>query len=411
VVTAAAAKSPPIIVEVTMFDAWQGTFATSPWNPVNNTQNSGFTQRKFFAAYDNGSSDSSLQNQFGRGRQIALMQKVADELNGFDNVYYEIANEPDIDQVANGVTGADVATWHAAMTTALSNHENTKPKRHLIAANFFTDAAFATVRSPTNGNRLASVVSGHYIDAKDLDTDGNGSLDLPRYGALSMIQRYHNGDGNELNRIFGFNETKAVCCVGSPSTPTGARAEAWEFMLNEGGMLDHYSLDRTTADASSVRDYLRALRGFLASFDLRNVQRVTAGTPASPPWMGYLGSQNLCNITSQGTTCFNWASLAWPGQQYGLYFHHGLASANTFAHYNVPAPTSHTLMLSLNNLASGCSAAAPCTFRYDWIEPATGAVKCATAACTGTISWTGSGSIGIGSPSYTFDIALRLVRQ
>lgn len=405
VVAHAASKSPAIIVEVTMFDPWSGEFSTSPWNATNNIQNKGFTEEKYFASYSKGTMDTP-DNQLARAKQILLLQKVADELNSFDNVYYEVANEPDIDPVSNGATSAQVSTWHGAMAQALYDHEQTKAKRHLIGVNFYTDAAFSTVRNTSHGNSRASVVSGHYTHAWSLDTDNNGSLDLPRYGAIGMIQRYHNGDSNELNRIFGFNETKAISGVSNPSSRDGARAEAWEFMLNEGGMLDHYSLDYTTSGAADVRSDLKALSSFLATFNLRNVQRVKPGTTAAPNWAG-LQSQNFCSPT----TCFNWASFAWPGQQYGLYYHRGLPSNTQYGHYTAPAPGSVALTLNLSNLGTGCTALAPCIYRYEWIEPRTAALKCTTVPCTGTLSWPGTGTVSLPSPTYSFDIALRLTRQ
>lgn len=402
VITYARDKMPSIIVEVTFFDPWSGTFATSPWNAANIVQTAyqasggiGFTQERYFVTYDNGTSDLVASNQNARARQLALVDKIANELRNFNNVYYEISNEPDI-SAGNSVTGANVANWHATMIQRLRNYEASQGiSPHLIGVNYHTSSALATVLSSTNQNRFAKVVSAHYA----------GLFDSTRYSALKLIQSYHNGGATELNRAFGFNETKAICCVGSPSTPTGARAEAWEFMLNEGGMIDHYSLDWNSTDAGLVFDYLGALKVFLTSFDLRNVQRVAEGSPSSPPWMGYHGPQNICSITPLGTNCHNWASIAKPGQQYGLYYHRGQISGDTFKHYNVPAPGSHTLSLSLNNLG------ALGTFKYEWIEPSTGALKCPGAPCTGTISWSGSGTVSLVSPSYGFDIALRLTRQ
>lgn len=397
VISYAASKTPAIVVEVTLFDAWQGDFATSPWNSAHALQTAysggiGFTQEKYFTTYDNGTSDLVAANQNARSRQLALVDKIAQELSTFNNVYYEIENEPDI-SAGNGVAGTDVAPWHAAMIQHLTGYESSHGiSPHLVAVNYHTPGALATVLSTTNANRLAKIVSAHYA----------GLADATRYSAIRLIQTYHNGDSNELNRIFGFNETKAISGVGNPSTPTGARAEAWEFMLNEGGMIDHYSLDWTSTDAATVRGYLGALNSFLLpKFDLANVRRVTAGSATSPPWMGYLGAQNICTATD----CFNWASFAKPGQQYGLYFHRGRLSGNTFKHYNVPAPGSYTLSLSLNNLGT------PGTFKYEWIEPTTGALKCLSVPCTGTFSWSGSGSVPLVSPTYSFDIALRVTRQ
>jgi hypothetical protein len=172
-------------------------------------------------------------------------------------------------------------------------------------------------------------------------------------------------------------------------------------------MIDHYNLNRTTTAAGEVRGYLSALKGFLDNFNLADVQRVKAGTPTSPPWMGYIDEQNVCDVTALGTKCLNWASLAEPGEEYGLYYHRGVLSGGDFQHYTVTFPGSYTLSLSLslNNLgASG-------TYEYEWIDPSTNALKCGTTLCKSEFVWSGSGIVPLVSPTYSFDIALRVWRK
>lgn len=97
-------------------------------------------------------------------------------------------------------------------------------------------------------------------------------------GAIELIRSYLNSPtGVNLPKIFGFNEGR--------STPdpvvVGARAEAWEFLLNEGGTYDNYNLGFFDAKSAAVRNYLGRLVRFLQpSFNLSAINgRQTGSSP------------------------------------------------------------------------------------------------------------------------------------
>ena len=400
VVQYAASRPNPIFVEVTLFDPWTGTWATSPWNPANAVQTGnaggiGFTARKYFATFENGTSDTTASNVNARLRQLELVDKIAAELAGFRNVLYEIANEPDIAS-SNGVSGTDVARWHEAMVQRLYDKEGSLGiSRHIIGVNFHTAEALATVKSTTSANRLAKLVSAHYA----------GLLDASRFSAIRLVNNYHNGGANELNRAFGFNETKAISLVGNPSSPDGARVEAWEFMLNEGGLIDHFGLNYFEPAAGTVRQYLGVLAGFLRSLPLASMQRKPV---ASGSWFALSGGQ-ICNTTTQGITCPWMASMVQPntvtGQRLVFYYHYSLLTNHSFSHY-VPNTASRQITVLVSPVAPSGS------YRYQWINPKTGAELCAAPPCSpSSFSWLGSGSVSLTSPSFTQDIVLSLTRQ
>src|SRR5262249_15304335 len=99
-----AAKLQGIIVEVTLFDAFQGDFGFSPWNLTRNEEggNGGWTVEQYMSSFDNHTYDVLASSQDVRFLQSDLMVplstvmgKAASQLNDLDNFYWEIANEPD----------------------------------------------------------------------------------------------------------------------------------------------------------------------------------------------------------------------------------------------------------------------------------------------------------------------------
>jgi hypothetical protein len=73
--------------------------------------------------------------------QKAMVQKIVTELNRFDNLYYEVCNEP----YFGGVTRA----WHDHITDLILATEKPLPKKHLISWNVASD--YARIRDPHPG--------------------------------------------------------------------------------------------------------------------------------------------------------------------------------------------------------------------------------------------------------------------
>jgi len=222
-----------VIVELVLFSTVyeDRQWAVNPMNPTNNVQDIGSLGRK--EVYD-GTSErlTQLQERFVR--------KVVRELNGFDNFYYEIANEPYL----GGVT----AEWTNRMITAIEETEAALPQRHLIAQNVANGSAVVDRLPPA-----IDIVNFHYAVPKAVD------------------QNY------DLGRVLGDDETGFD---GSENAPY--RTEAWQFVLAGGGAFSHldYSFSvqhprGTKAPGSSpggggetLRAQLGYLRDVLESFDL-----------------------------------------------------------------------------------------------------------------------------------------------
>lgn len=422
------AATKDVIVEVTLFDPWSGSWTRGPWyqanvkatpSPTPLPAQTTFTARQFFCAFDNTANgeltttDNATGNKEGRKRQVAFMKRMVDEINHLDNFYWELANEPDINPVGNNVNLTATIAWHNYMAKQLFDYESTKPNgAHKIAVNYTTDDTLNSLRTVGTGhwtNTLAEIVSSHYTHVDDVtDADADPDVDIVRNGAIEMIRKYH-APLDSLNRIFGFNEGKIYPTTNNANI-TSVRVEAWEFMFNEGGLFDHLGYEWNVqpigggvVPATRVRAQLGALAKFLngdsttgwPGLILRKMSRVSGSPPA---WIS-------SGIGTYGSGGKYYGSMQWLGNQYVIYIHHSNLHTDKLKYY-VPVSGSYSenFQVKLGTVA-GC-------FKAEWIKPDTGQ-PIGTATM---INWpsnppsTYSAAVAQ-SPTYLFDIALRVIRQ
>jgi hypothetical protein len=206
--------------------------------------------------------------------QEAMTRKIVTELNGFDNLYYEICNEP----YFGGVTRA----WHDRITDVIVATEKVLPKKHLISWNVAND--YAKVKDP---HPAISIVNFHYA----------------RPAAVT--------DNLGLKKVLGLNET------GFKGTGDDYyRMQAWEFLMAGGGLYNNldYSFcvgheDGTFAvkaptpggGGPTIRKQLRHLADFLRRFDFIRMKPMPAVVKGGvPKQVGF-------------------HVLAEPGKQYAVY--------------------------------------------------------------------------------------------
>jgi hypothetical protein len=172
--------------------------------------------------------------------QEALTRKIVAELNDFDNLYYEVCNEP----YFGGVTRA----WHDRITDAIVAAEKKRKKKHLIAWNVANGAK--KVEKPHPG---ISIFNFHYAPPE------------------AVAQNY------ALNKVIGLNET------GFKGTGDDYyRVQAWEFLLAGGGLFNNLDYSFTVGHedgtfpvkaptpgggSARLRKQLRVLKEFLHEFD------------------------------------------------------------------------------------------------------------------------------------------------
>jgi len=232
-----------VIVEVNLFCPFyeEKMWRLSPMNPINNT--SGLAPVASTNVYTLDKSGGLL------AVQEALVRKVATELNGFDNLYYEICNEP----YFGGVT----LDWQRHIADVLMQSEGGLGRRHLISQNIANHKA--KVSNPHPG---VSILNFHYASPPETV-----------------------GMNYDLNRVIGDNETGFR---GTNDAPY--RMEAWDFMLAGGGLFNHldysftagnedggfvFPADQPGGGGPALRRQLRFLGDLLRSFDFIHMRPVT----------------------------------------------------------------------------------------------------------------------------------------
>lgn len=194
-----------VIVELVLFCPLyeENLWAVNPMNASNNTNGVGKCPRN--EVY-------TLKHADLLERQLAFVRKVVAEVNGFDNLYFEICNEP----YFGGVT----LDWQRKVADAIVATEKDLPRKHLIAQNIANDKA--KINDP---NPAVSIFNFHYASpAAALDNFG-------------------------LNRALGDDETGFE---GTKDRPY--RSEAWLFVLSGGSIVSNldYSYTPDHEDGTAV---------------------------------------------------------------------------------------------------------------------------------------------------------------
>lgn len=400
------AQGKGVIVEVTLFDAFSGDFRTSPWYSGKNSNGYLGLSDEWTLTAAPGTTCAPFNTATNiYSRQKAFVEKLVAELNVYDNLYWELANEPDLSivkagynssgaVVADSVSVPRIVKWHECMTDIVRNAEGTaaSPKRHLIAANYHTQVALAPFRSivsPTYAPDV-KILTGHYIQVRDAG----------RLSATEKQRTYLIPGLQGIPRVYGFNEGRPTPSYRSSGsfdyiTPDEARAEAWEFMLGEGGIYNHYTTDWSASGGSEpqqTRVQLGRLADFLAGLGpyLRQMSRATNDPPTWAPNLPAFG-------TPRGGSNVYWSAMQQNGSTYALYLHHSNPSTDAFKAYAKPASITRLTTLDLQ------PAAAAVNYTGEWINPSTGA----RIGATFVVPADGVRRSYV-VPAYSYDIALKI---
>jgi hypothetical protein len=240
--------------------------------------------------------------------QEGMTRKIVTELNDFDNLYYEICNEP----YFGGVT----MDWQHHIAKYIGETEKNLPKKHLISLNIANGGK--KIVDPHPG---ISIFNFHYASP-------------PK----TVAENY------ALNKVIGLNETGF-----KGTNNTHYRMEAWEFMLAGGALynnLDYsfvaghergdfvYPAKQPGGGNADLRHQFAILREFVESFDFIRMKPDTSWVKPGLP------------------KSIHFYALAESGTQYGAYF---ISSA-------VPWPEKLSLTLAL---PAG-------NYRVEWVDVFTG---------------------------------------
>jgi hypothetical protein len=303
----------------------------------------------------------TLKNRGLLAVQEAMVRKIVTELKDFDNVYYEICNEP---YGSDGVT----LEWQDHITDTIVKAEAAFPFKHLLARN----VANGSVKVE-NPHPAISIFNFYYSRPPE-----------------SVALNFH------LNKAIGNNETG----FDGPADST-YRVQAWDFILAGGALFNNLDFSFTTdyprgtfvppastagGGSSALRSQLKILREFMDDLNFVNMKPDSSIFKANVP---------------TGVTV---RALAERGHAYAIYLHHGKPGFHhdddtwdkprpPYELSSVPQETRLILSLPIG------------TYKAEWLNTKTGrADKVENLSVT-------DGESTLVSPMYEGDIALRIRRR
>lgn len=181
-----------VIVELNLFCPFyeESMWRLSPMNEANNVNGIGSVARTNVYTLD--------QNDGLLAVQEVMVRKLVTELKDFDNLYYEICNEP----YFGGVT----LEWQRRIAEVITETERSLGVRHLISQNIANGRAKVEHPDPA-----VSIFNFHYATPPD-----------------TVALNY------ELNKVIGDNETGF-----KGTNDTHYRMEAWQFLLAGGALYNN----------------------------------------------------------------------------------------------------------------------------------------------------------------------------
>lgn len=269
----AAAQQRNIIVEFTFFCPFyeESQWLLSPMNNINNINGWGNIARTDVYTLD--------KNGALLGVQEKMAKKIVNELKDFDNIMYEICNEP----YFGGVT----LEWQQHIASVISKTESNFLVKHLVTQNIAN--GHSKIEKPFDE---VSVFNFHYA--------------MP---PVTVALNY------SLNKVIGDNETGF-----RGNSDSAYRMEAWRFILAGGALynnLDYsfavgnekgdykYPATQPGGGTIALRKQLSYLKQFMERFNFINMRpdstAITGGVPA--------------NAVTQ--------TFSEPGKQYAIYIYRG----------------------------------------------------------------------------------------
>ena len=266
-----------VVVEVNLFcpfytaELWKA----NPMNAANNANGVGVCE---------GTEVYALKHKDLTTVQEAVARKIVEELGGFDNLYFEVCNEP----YFGGVT----LEWQHHIVDTIVDEEKGFTAKHLISMNVANGRA-----KVENPHPAVSIFNFHYCHPPDVVEMNFG-----------------------LNKVIGENETGF-----RGKEDVLYRTEGWDFVVAGGGLYNNidYSFTRNNplgtfleyrspgGGSLTLRRQLKILKGFVEGFDFVKMapdNSVVKGGQASGPLSG---TPAQANITAR--------ALVEEGKQYAIY--------------------------------------------------------------------------------------------
>ena len=200
------AEKNDIIVEVVLFFA-SHNIENSPFYYKNNVNNIDKIKANQYMTLENG----NLLKQ-----QEQYCKKIVTEINQFDNVIYNIANEPWFDNQEypgfSSPTTTATKKWIERVSEWIIITEKELSKKHILSIDYCNEGKVIPIEELNSYFKNISIFNHHY--------DKN---------AMSVQLNY-----KSINKVFSFNETGLM----PPSTPQ-YRIQGWKYIFNGGALYNN----------------------------------------------------------------------------------------------------------------------------------------------------------------------------
>jgi hypothetical protein len=261
-----------VVVEINLFCPYyeESMWQVSPLNATNNVNGIGSVPRTQVL---------TMQHPDLVAVEDAMVRKVVGELNSFDNIYYEICNEP----YFGGVT----LEWQRHISETIVAAEAHLPNRHLISQNIANGS-----KQVKNPDPRVSIFNFHYSRPPS-----------------SVGMNY------KLDRVIGYNETGF-----DGQADAAYRIQGWDFLVAGGALYNnldysfavghedggfHYPPATPGGGSAALRKQLGILKQFFDSLDVTRMQP----------------NDSIARLL--GPDGGNVRVLAAPKNDYVVYVHHG----------------------------------------------------------------------------------------
>jgi hypothetical protein len=326
-----AASKRGIVVELTVFSNSYSpeTWALNPLRAENNIQHVGAIDWEEYI---------TLKDKELVRRQIAYARKIIQETSGYDNVYYEICNEPG-GGIPGHATSADVDAWQEEMAKVMREELQRLKRPHLLAGQqaFTYGKKNAFPMDATFAGRTFDIVNDHPLpntlfDGQVFEMGNFMSKEL----MLADVGRFcHAAYSRPKPTVLDEDNTASI--YRDTAGWTIHRKRAWTALLN-GCHYDYIdfsitvgSESGTTASHAGIRAWMQYLSEFMASFDIVHSQPATdwiaeypthlvvSGLSASGhDYIAYLADSRELNDPNAGEAIAGSISLTLPPGNYDV---------------------------------------------------------------------------------------------
>ena len=382
------AQKKNVIVDVCLFNGW-GTEAKKTyqerweWCPLNDANN---VQEGVGLKRD---THCTLEEPKLVEYQKAYVRKLTSELNRYDNLIYDVADEPDF---FNAIDDQKVNPWISVMLDEIIATEAMLPKRHLIAETYHPSLE-------NNGKKW-----GADPRTKWISVEYTAGLD-------SFTRQYAHGKPYVLIET----TTPILNPLGFWGAEYGvdsSRVHAWPFLTAGGAGVLEFNDDydsQAPAGRERTAEILRQrgiARKFIESFEFVRMRPFTkfTGINSTPVRERPIASGATPPPPRPEDLNQPWGTaMAEPGRQYALYVSHsyiGSAQARVGSAGGGPGcyravPGTYRETITLQDIPAS-------TYVIEWIDPATGkTIESRQLQHAG-------GHLTLTTPSYSIDLALRM---